>query len=79
MKANLDESVVARFDSLVAVGPREGEETEVIEKGGGKSALPAVLGHDPRPGEQTEPIEEGDRPRAAIAIHRRLTESALHG
>jgi hypothetical protein len=49
--------------------PREGEETEVTERGGGgggetKRALSATLALDPRDGEDTEEVQEGDAKQA---------------
>jgi hypothetical protein len=47
--------------------PREGDETEVTERGGDvgetKGQLATASLQDPRP-DGTEPIEEGDRPRS---------------
>lgn len=54
--------------SPLALDPREGEDTEVIEKGGGKNGRDADLRNDPRPGESTEPLEEGERPLAAARL-----------
>lgn len=63
--------------------PREGDETEIIERDGdqGSERLSAPQGSNgPRPGDATEPLEEGDRLTALAAS--RLgdrTESAPHG
>jgi hypothetical protein len=43
-------------------GPREGEQTEPLERGGGKvssNSPPCLSTGDPREGEQTEPLEKG--------------------
>ena len=56
---NLRRVLGLRVEALLASGPREGEETEVIEKGGGKRIREGLLGHDPREGEETEVIERG--------------------
>jgi hypothetical protein len=50
--------------------PREGEETEVTERGGEgggetKRALGATLALGPREGEETEKIQEGDTKQAS--------------
>lgn len=52
--------------SLVAslLGPREGEETETGERGGGagetKRLVGTVMLSGPRDGEETEEVQEGD-------------------
>lgn len=52
-------------------GPREGDETEVIEKGGGsgesKRASAALFAWGPREGDGTEGVDESP-PREAVAL-----------
>lgn len=65
-----DTLVLGSFEGLLLEDPREGEQTEPLEKGAGKisnGVLRSSTG-DPREGEETEPLERGSGKIGASAF-----------
>jgi hypothetical protein len=62
LAARQDLLLLRALDEPALEGPREGEQTEPLERGGGKissNSAPSLSTSGPREGEQTEPVEKG--------------------